>query len=191
MNTLFPIETFLPQGLQYFPRFITESEEEQLLEEISKLNLSPMKFHGYEARRKTASFGYDWSFESRTLSKGNPIPLAFEFLLHKVAKQMAIDQAEFAEMLATEYPIGAVINWHRDAPPFNVIAGISLLSDCTFRFRPYDKTLQSRKSTISIPLERRSLYIMSGASRSEWEHSIPAVKQVRYSITLRTLRTNG
>jgi alkylated DNA repair dioxygenase AlkB len=137
---------------------------------------------------KTAGFGYDWSFESRTLSKGKPIPIAFDFLLHKVAKQMSIDASDFGAMLVTEYPISSVINWHRDAPPFDVIAGVSLLSDCTFRFRPYDKARQDRKSTISLPLERRSLYIMAGESRSEWEHSIPAVKQVRYSITLRTLK---
>jgi alkylated DNA repair dioxygenase AlkB len=188
MNTLFPIETFLPQGLQYFPGFITASEEMTLLEEISKLDLSPMKFHAYEAKRKTAGFGYDWSFESRTLSKGTPIPPAFNFLLDKVARQMSIEPPGFGAMLVTEYPVGSVINWHRDAPPFDVIAGVSLLSDCSFRFRPYDKARQDRKSIISIPLERRSLYIMAGESRSEWEHSIPAVKHVRYSITLRTLR---
>lgn len=188
VNTLFPIETFLPQGLQYFPGFITASEEARLLEEISKLDLSPMKFHAYEAKRKTAGFGYDWSFESRTLSKGKPIPEAFEFLLQKVARQLSIDSSDIGAMLVTEYPVGAVINWHRDAPPFDVIAGVSLSSDCTFRFRPYDKALQNRKSAISIPLERRSLYIMAGASRSEWEHSIPPVKHTRYSITLRTLK---
>ena len=191
MNTLFPIDDYLPKGLQYFPGFITEDEETRMIEEIAKLDTSPMKFHGYEAKRKTANFGYDWSFESRTLSKGKPIPPAFDFLINKVAKQMEVDPGTFASLLVTEYPVGSVINWHRDAPPFDSVAGISLLSDCTFRFRPYDKAKQNRKSTISVPLHRRSLYIMSGESRSEWEHSIPAVTHVRYSITMRTLRSQS
>jgi len=81
-----------------------------------------------------------------------------------------------------------VINWHRDAPPFDLIAGVSLLTDATFRLRPYDKEKQGRGSVISFTAERRSLYVMQGPSRSEWQHSIAPVKAVRYSITLRTLK---
>ena len=81
-----------------------------------------------------------------------------------------------------------MINWHRDAPPFGLIAGISLRSDCTFKLRPYDKTKQGRSSTRSLLVERRSLYVMQGEVRSEWEHSTAPVKDIRYSITLRTLK---
>jgi alkylated DNA repair dioxygenase AlkB len=87
----------------------------------------------------------------------------------------------------TEYPVGAVINWHRDAPPFDIIAGISLHSDCVFKLRPYDKAKQGRRSVISIPVKRRSLYIIRDTARTDWEHSIAPVNDVRYSITLRTL----
>jgi alkylated DNA repair dioxygenase AlkB len=93
-----------------------------------------------------------------------------------------------AELLVTEYPSGSVINWHRDAPPFNVIAGVSLQTSCTFRLRPYDKTKQKRSALISFPVTPRSLYIMAGAARSEWEHSNAPVNDTRYSITLRTLK---
>ncbi|MBX9850590.1 MAG: alpha-ketoglutarate-dependent dioxygenase AlkB [Cytophagaceae bacterium] len=91
-------------------------------------------------------------------------------------------------MLVTEYPTGSVINWHRDAPPFDLIAGISLLSDCKFRLRPHDKSKQCRTSIISFPVKRRSLYIMQGPARTDWQHSIAPVKETRYSITLRTLK---
>jgi alkylated DNA repair dioxygenase AlkB len=109
-------------------------------------------------------------------------------LIGKVGDQLSINADAFAELLLTEYPVDSVINWHRDAPPFDIIVGISLMSDCIFRFRPYNKLIRNRKAIISIPLQRRSLYLMSGNARIDWEHSIPAVKQVRYSITLRTLR---
>jgi alkylated DNA repair dioxygenase AlkB len=35
---------------------------------------------------------------------------------------------------------------------------------------------------------RRSAYLLRGPSRTEWEHSIPAVDELRYSITFRNLR---
>ena len=187
MTTLFP-DLFVPQGFHYHDDFLTIEEEEQLLEEIAAIELHPLIFQGFEAKRKVSSFGYDWSFDKRKLSRGKEIPSAFDFLIQKIADQIEIPKKAFAELLITEYPVGSVINWHRDAPPFDVIAGISLLSDCIFRFRPYDKKKQSRKALMSFPLQRRSLYIMAGDSRTNWEHSIPAVKKVRYSITLRSLK---
>ena len=188
VNSLFSFDPHWPEGFSYHPQFITPDEEKDLYQEILRIDLHPLIFQGYEAKRKVASFGHDWNFQTRTLSKGKTIPKAFEFLIDRVAQQIDVSKERLGELLITEYPIGAVINWHRDAPPFDIIAGMSLLTDCNFRFRPYDKTKQSRKSIISVPLQRCSLYVMQGSSRSEWEHSIPPLKQVRYSITLRTLK---
>lgn len=189
METLFPIELNYPQGFSYYPQFLSNEEEKFLLNEISGIELHTFQFHGYKAKRKVASFGYDYSFEKRALSKGKTIPPAFEFLIEKVAQHAEIPKKDVAELLVTEYPAGSVINWHRDAPPFDLIAGISLLSDCIFKLRPQEKEKQGRNSIISIPVKRRSLYIMQGKSRSEWQHSTAPVKNVRYSITLRTLRS--
>jgi alkylated DNA repair dioxygenase AlkB len=188
MNTLFPLEVPLPEGFQYYPDFLREAEENGIIKEISKIQLHTFTFQGYEAKRRVASFGYDWSFTTRKLSKGMDVPELFTPLIEKVATQLSLTPGKFAEVLVTEYPIESVINWHRDAPPFDLIAGISLMSDCTFRFRPHDKTKQRRSSIISFPVERRSLYVIHGPSRTDWEHSILPVKQIRYSITLRTLR---
>ena len=189
MDTLFPLETNFPPGFSYFPDFLTIKEERELRNEIAKLELHNMVFQGFEAKRKVASFGYDWSFEKRILSKGKEIPASFRVLMNKVAEHLSIDPADFAELLVTEYPIGSVINWHRDAPPFDLIAGISLLSDCVFKLRPHDKAKQNRGAVISVPVKSRSLYSMSGVAKTEWQHSIAPVKEVRYSITLRTLRS--
>ena len=188
MNTLFPIEYPAPAGFEYIPGFLTEDEEKRLLNEISKIELHNLLFQGYEAKRKTASFGMDWSFEKKQLSKGKEIPPGFLPLLQKVSGELKIKVESFAELLITEYPVGSVINWHRDAPPFDIIAGISLQSDCNFKFRPHNKNLQGRNSIVSIPVTRHSLYVMKGASRTEWQHSVAPVRQIRYSITLRTLK---
>jgi alkylated DNA repair dioxygenase AlkB len=187
MNTLFPLEPSFPPGFSYAPDFITEDEEIRLSEGISKMELQAFTFQGFKANRRVASFGYDYSFENGKIARGKEIPLMFKSLIENVAAYLAIQADELAELLVTEYPPASVINWHRDAPPFDIIAGISLLEDCIFRLRPYDKVKQSRSSIIPISVKRRSLYIIRGEARTEWQHSIAPVKQTRYSITLRTL----
>jgi hypothetical protein len=39
----------------------------------------------------------------------------------------------------------------------------------------------------SLVAEPRSVYLLRGPSRSEWEHSIPGVDSFRYSITFRNV----
>ncbi len=188
MNTLFPLEQNLPEGFYYYPDFLNKDEETELSDKISRLDLHNLSYHGYTANRKTASFGYNYNFENNKLSKGKDIPAFFNFIIEKTAEHLSIEKNKFAELLVTEYPPGTIINWHRDVPQFDLIAGISLLTDCTFRLRPYDKTKQTRSSIISFSVQRRSLYTMQGNARWNWQHSIAPVKQMRYSITLRTLK---
>jgi alkylated DNA repair dioxygenase AlkB len=191
MNTLFPIEPIFPPGFSYKENFLSAEEEENLLRQISTIDLHVFNFQGFEAKRKVASFGYDWRFEKRVLSKGQDIPQVFDSLLTKVSNYLETPGISFAELLVTEYPVGSVINWHRDAPPFDIIAGISLNADCIFRLRPHDKNKQGRGAIISFPVRRRSLYIISGEARTEWQHSIAPVKEVRYSVTLRTVKEDA
>lgn len=188
MDTLFPVEYTFPEGFSYIPGFLSADEERTLLREIEQIEMHTFVFQGFEAKRKAASFGYDYSFEKKTISPGLEIPAGFLPLINKVAEKTSMTIEDFKELLILEYPPGAVINWHRDAPPFGLIAGISLLSDCTFRLRPHEKEKQSRKSIISFPVQRRSLYLMDGPARSDWQHSTAPVQQKRYSITLRTLK---
>lgn len=149
MDTLFPFTPATPGGFSYTSDYLSPIEENKLLEVVKTTALHPLKFQGYEAKRKVKSFGYDYNFDNRSIMKGEPIPEGFNFLLEKIATTLAIEKERFAELLVTEYPPGSVINWHRDAPPFDIIVGISLQSDCVFRLRPYDKTKQGRKSIIS------------------------------------------
>lgn len=63
--------------------------------------------------------------------------------------------------------------------------GVSLLSPCVFRLR---RKAGARWERYSLTAEPRSAYLMRGPSRTEWEHSIPGVEALRYSITFRTLK---
>lgn len=185
MLSLFPI---YPEGFSYQPDFISKAEETRLVEHLSGIHLHNFNFQGYEARREVASFGYDWNFEKRSLTKGLDIPLEFAPLMARVANYLQLRADDIQELLVTRYPEGSVINWHRDAPAFDLIAGLSLLSDCTFRFRPYDPSKQGRKPIVSLTVARRSLYVMQRAARSDFQHSILPIKSLRYSITFRTLK---
>jgi alkylated DNA repair dioxygenase AlkB len=187
MLTLFPVEPVLPEGFAYSPDFLSEQEEMELTDIISSIELQTFVFQGFEAKRRFASFGMDYSFSQRKLNRGNPIPEGFRTLVNKITSYAALPPESIGELLVLEYPPGAVINWHRDAPPFDVIIGISLMSDCIFRLRPMDKSKQGRQSIISLPVKRRSVYVMRGPSRTDWQHSTAPVKHTRYSITLRTL----
>ncbi|HMK04265.1 MAG TPA: alpha-ketoglutarate-dependent dioxygenase AlkB [Ferruginibacter sp.] len=189
MNTLFDIGPVLPAGFSYSPGFITEAEELQLIKTIEQFDLQNMKFHEYEAKRKVISFGQGWSFTEQQLKQGNPIPGEFDFLVERISNHLQILKASIAQFLITEYPVGSVINWHRDAPPFETIVGVSLLADCTFKLRPHDKEKQTRSATISLPVQRRSFYIMTGVSKNAWQHCTAPVEKVRYSLTFRTLRS--
>src|SRR5690349_3289539 len=128
MQSLFDIQPNFPDGFFYSEDFISESEETLLLETISSLELHTFLFQGFEAKRKVASYGYDYSFDKRSISKGKAIPEEFQFVVEKAAKFFKIDTSSITELLVTEYPVGSVINWHRDAPPFETIIGISLLA---------------------------------------------------------------
>jgi alkylated DNA repair dioxygenase AlkB len=88
-------------------------------------------------------------------------------------------------VLLTQYPPGAAIGWHKDRSVFAQVVGISLLSACTFRFR---KQAGKKWERNSLTIEPRSAYLLDGSSRTDWEHSIPAVQTLRYSITFRNLR---
>lgn len=190
MNTLFDIAPDLPEGFSYFPDFLSEEEEMQLVALIRRYPLKNMIFRGFEAKRKVLSFGYDYQFDNRQLTESLPVPEDFQPLIGKVGEKLGIAPAAFVKLLLTEYETGTVINWHRDAPPFEKIAGVSLLSDCTFRLRPYDKRKQTRAAVRSFTVQRRSLYLMEGEAREAWEHSISPVKALRCSVTIRTLRGN-
>src|SRR5438046_2331803 len=101
MTTLFPLSSPLPPGFSYKPDFITAAEEKELLTQISGIALNTFVFQGYEAKRKVASFGFDWSFEKRALKKGQPIPDMFQGLIHRVAAHLHLDTEAFAELLVT------------------------------------------------------------------------------------------
>jgi len=188
---LFATNPILPSGFIYQPEFISVDEEQALLTEIRKLEFGKVEMHGVIARRRVAHFGVNYRYDSAGISPGAPIPDFLGPLRARVAEFAQREATEFAEILVTEYPPGAPIGWHRDAPAFGVIVGVSLLTACTMQFRrwPFKKpSSASRDKPLAQVLEPRSAYILGGESRTRWQHHIPPAKALRYSITFRTRR---
>lgn len=185
---LFDVEVPLPEGMLYRPDFVSAEEERQLLEELARLDFGEVRMHGVVARRRIVQFGWRYSFDARALGEGREFPHFLAPVRDRAAVAAAVEPRELSEALITEYRPGATIGWHRDAPPFGLVAGISLLSPCRFRMRREEGDGWQRRDVLLAP---RSLYVLSGSARSSWQHSIPAVDSLRYSITFRTLRHRG
>ncbi|AAZ97317.1 conserved hypothetical protein [Thiobacillus denitrificans ATCC 25259] len=175
----------LPDGFRYQPDLIERAEETALVAQLRELPFEAFEFHGYTGRRRVVSFGWRYDFGARSLRKAAEIP-AFLLPLRSIAAAFAdLPAPALQQALVTEYSPGAAIGWHRDKGVFGQIVGVSLLAPCVFRFRHATGKKWERVNLIAAP---RSAYLLTGASRSIWEHSIAPVKALRYAITFRSLR---
>jgi len=188
---LFASERALPEGFVYKPEFISHEAEQTFAKAIEQFDFSEVKMHDVVAKRRVVHFGRSYEYQTAALGPAPPMPDFLAALRHRVAEFAARDAKEFVELLLTDYPPGAPIGWHRDAPGFDIIVGVSLLSECTMHFRqwPVEKRATKCLKPLKQVLEPCSAYILRGPSRTRWQHRIPPVKQRRLSITFRTLRT--
>ena len=174
-----------PEGFLYRPEMISEEEETTLVAELAALPFQPFEFRGYLGNRRVVSFGWRYDFNDSKLKKAAGIPVFLSPLIERVAGFAVIAKFAIEQALITEYAPGAAIGWHKDRSVFDDVIGVSLKSACTFRFRRKQGETWERAS---VPLAPRSAYLLRGAARNGWEHSIPAVARLRYSITLRTMK---
>jgi alkylated DNA repair dioxygenase AlkB len=178
----------LPEGFRYLPELIGRADEDFLLERVRALPFRDFEFHGYTGKRRVVSFGWHYDFAGRRLRKADAIPDYLLPLREKAASFAALEPEEFQHVLVIEYGPGAGIGWHRDKAVFGEVAGISLLSPCVFRMRR--EVARKKWERVNLVVEPCSAYFLSGPARFEWEHSIPQMDALRYSITFRTLRSD-
>ena len=174
-----------PDGFRYEPDILTTAQELAALDHIRALPFKEFDFHGYVGKRRVVSFGWKYDFNERKLHRTDDMPDFLKQLRTLAARFADIEPERLQHALITEYGAGAAIGWHRDRPEFGDVVGISLLSSCVFRLRR--KTADGWER-VSITAEPRSAYLLRGAARTDWEHSIPPVGGLRYSITFRNLR---
>jgi len=174
-----------PEGFAYRENLVTPREEADLLEILEGLPFEPFQFQGFEGRRRVVSYGLRYDFNGGGLIPTEPIP---EWLLparNRAAAFAGLAPDALVQVLINEYREGAPIGWHRDRPVFDKVVGVSLKSPTTLRFRRRDGARWQRSAVVLAP---RSVYLLDGPARRDWEHSIPEAKGHRFSITFRSLR---
>lgn len=174
----------LPEGFVYQQEFLTAADEADLLRHIQHESFDAFDFQGYRAKRRMIEYGLEYDFSRRRANPTKPFPQFLLSVRQRAAQFAGVTPDELVEGLILEYPPGAPIGWHRDAPQFGIVIGISLLNPARMRLKPYQK----EGKITSVTLEPRSIYMFRGAARWQWQHSIPAQEKLRYSITFRTLR---
>ena len=174
-----------PEGLRYESELISPEEEAALVDALAALPFSAFEFQGFTGHRRVVSFGWRYAFDGSGLHEAEPMP---DFLLpvrNRAAAFAGLEPAALQQVLLTEYAPGAVIGWHRDRPVFGEVVGLSLLTPARLRFRRKSGAKWERFDLLAEP---RSAYHLAGEARSSWEHSIPALDALRYSITFRSVR---
>ncbi len=166
--------------------FLDEDEERRALAVVAEMQFGEIRMRGQTARRTVRHFGYAYEYETWRLRPTEPLPPELGWLRDRAGAFADVGPADFAQILVSRYPPGATIGWHRDAPMFGAkVVGVSLAAPCRLRFR---RVRGQTRSVFDLELPPRSAYLLSGPARSAWQHSIPPVKDLRYSITFRTVR---
>ena len=178
----------LPEGLLYRSEVLTPVEEREVIALLDRMSFAELTMRGQTARRTVRHFGLDYDYETFRVAPGEPLPTELEWLRARAADLAGAEPDELAQTLITRYPAGAPIGWHRDAPAFGKVIGVSLGSPSRMRFQ---RGKGEAREVAELVLEPRSVYVLDGPARTEWQHSIPPVKELRHSITFRTLRRRG
>ena len=175
----------LPEGFAWQRDLVSAEEEGALVAEIARLPFKPFEFRQYQGLRRIVSFGWRYDFGVERLKPAQPIPAFLKPVRERAAAFAGLAADDLVQVLVTEYAPGAGIGWHRDKAVFGKVTGVSLLAACTFRFRKRREVGWDRAALILPP---RSAYVLDGPARHEWEHSIPGVAALRYSLTFRSMR---
>jgi hypothetical protein len=181
---LFPTPA-TPDGFRYLPEVFSPTEEQGFVAEFERLPLRPFEFHGHLGNRRIYTFGHKYVFAGQTPRSDTSIPPYFEPLLQIASRISGKSAAAFEQAMVTEYAPGAGIGWHRDRPSYEDIVAVSFLAPCTLRLRRKTPPGWERRAVF---IEPRSAYLLRGAVRNDWQHSIAPMDVLRYSVTLRTFR---
>ncbi len=142
----------------------------------------------YTARRRVVSFGGSDDGDANKLLPAEPLIEALHPLRARVARWAGVEPEAMLHTLVAEYAPGTPLGWHRDVPAHEDVFGVSLGSTATLRFRPYPPVAPKRSDVVKLRAAPRSIYAMRGPARWAWQHSVAAVDELRWSITLRTGR---
>lgn len=156
-------------GLTYIPDFISARKQDFLLSQIDQQSwLTGLK-------RRVQHYGYKYDYKARIVGNDAYLGLLPDWLssISKKLHDKRIFPSVPDQVIVNEYLPGQGISAHIDCVPCfaDTIASLSLGSPCLMEFS--NPTTGEKKSII---LEDRSLIVLAGPARYEWQHAIPARK---------------
>jgi DNA oxidative demethylase len=170
-------------GLATKSDLVSAAEERALIAAIDAVDLTPFRFQGWTGKRLTASFGWHYDFEKQSVGRADPIPDWLVPIRDRMAAFAGLEPASLIQALLIRYDPGAGIGWHRDRPIYEHVVGLSLGAAADMRFR---RRHVGGFDRVTIPLDPRAAYHLSGEARHDWEHSIVDMERPRWSITFRS-----
>ena len=174
-----------PEGLRYKADFLSAEEERDLIALVAALPFRPFEYQGFLGKRETVSFGWSYRFDGSGLAEAAPIPAWLLPVRARAAAFAGLEPGALVQALVIRYGEGAGLGWHRDRPVFDDVIGLSLLSAAPLRFR---RKQGEKWQRFTLPTEPRSIYLLRGPARTEWQHSLVPVTALRYAITFRSMR---
>jgi alkylated DNA repair dioxygenase AlkB len=171
-----------PEGFDYRDEVISADDEKALIAWFKELPFKPFEFYAFRANRHVVSFGWRYDYSGATLRRSDDIPPFLMPLRERAAAFAGIAADSLQQILINKYAPGAGIGWHRDRAMFEDVIAISLGSPCTLRLRRKQDNGWERAQQV---VQQRSAYLLRGVVRREWEHSVPPVDHLRYSVTFR------
>jgi alkylated DNA repair dioxygenase AlkB len=160
-------------GLTYLPHYITVDEQNKLINIIDQQEWST------KLRRRVQHYGYRYDYKNGSLASSSYLGDLPNWA-GGIAKRLSDDGLTTKvpdQVIINEYEPGQGITSHIDCVPCfgKTIISLSLGSSCVMDF-----THSQIKQKASILLLPRSLVVMQGAARYEWQHSIAARKKDKY-----------
>jgi len=160
-------------GLTYLPHYITVDEQNKLINIIDQQEWST------KLRRRVQHYGYRYDYKNGSLASSSYLGDLPDWA-GRIAKRLLDDGLTTKvpdQVIINEYEPGQGITSHVDCVPCfgKTIISLSLGSSCVMDF-----THSQIKQKASILLLPRSLVVMQGAARYEWQHSIAARKKDKY-----------
>lgn len=168
-------------GLNYYPNFLSLEEEQEVLNEVDS-----QEWLG-DLKRKVQHYGFKYDYRARKIDESfriGPLPSWSEAII-KMMRGLGVIDFQPDQLIVNNYEPGEGIAMHVDCEPCftDTIVSLSLGSDVVMNF----KELKSSKK-YEILLQRRSLLVISGESRYDYEHGISERKSDVYNETKRVRR---
>ncbi|MCA9718246.1 MAG: alpha-ketoglutarate-dependent dioxygenase AlkB [Myxococcales bacterium] len=170
-----------PDGLA-LATALTPAEQREALARVHALSYTHDVFRGRAMRRGYAQFGHAYVSVGRRLEAVTPIPPWLAELASQTLSRVGASWRAFDQAIVTRYPKGAGIGWHTDAAVFGpqvMILSLGAAARLQLRRDPSDR------APLTLELQPGSALLLAGLARARWQHRVPPVTALRYSITLR------